>query len=99
MKSLTEESYSQCSSQLLFIQITNQIVEKFCNQISVEQLSILESSCQSSYQFAKSFNSQIEHRYNFWKNGFMSTLDNLPGLLKQEREAYACMLTIKQAIL
>ncbi|KAM3147892.1 hypothetical protein pb186bvf_000220 [Paramecium bursaria] len=99
IRTMTEESYTQCVSQMQLIQITKEIVEGFNQNLQTEQLTQLEDACYNSFMFAKTFNSQIEQRYLMWSNGFMSDLKHLPGLLKQEREAYACMLTIKYYIL
>jgi len=48
----------------------------------------------ASYQFAKNFNDQIYLRYCLWKNGLMREMDQLPGLLKQGKEALGAYILI-----
>ncbi|CAD8047195.1 unnamed protein product [Paramecium sonneborni] len=90
------ECYSQCASQLLLIQISKDICELYYQKWSLNQLENLEITFFESYQFAKFFNQQIELRYNIWKSGFMQDMNVLPGLLKQEREAFSGMIMIIQ---
>ncbi|CAD8045987.1 unnamed protein product [Paramecium sonneborni] len=93
---IINECYSQCASQLLLIQISKDICELYHQNWSLNQLSNLEITFYESYQFAKLFNQQIELRYNIWKSGFMQDMNVLPGLLRQEREAFSCMIMIIQ---
>ncbi len=48
----------------------------------------------ASYQFARNFNEQIYLRYCLWKNGLMREMDQLPGLLKQGKEALGAYILI-----
>ena len=48
----------------------------------------------SSHNFAKDFNKRIDLRLYLWKNGFMSNIAQLPGLLRQERESLYIYLLI-----
>ncbi|CAK78789.1 unnamed protein product (macronuclear) [Paramecium tetraurelia] len=93
---IINECYSQCAAQLLLIQTSRDICELYHQNWSLSQLDNLEVTFYESYQFAKLFNQQIEQRYNIWKSGFMQDMNVLPGLLRQEREAFSCMIMIIQ---
>merc|ERR1719336_1555763 len=54
----------------------------------------LLDALQRSFEFAQEFNQQIELRQTLKKLGFMREMKQLPGLLKQEREALSCSLKI-----
>jgi len=61
-----------------------------------------------AHKFSSDFNEQIYLRYCLWKNGnflktilnilnssgFMQEMKQLPGLLKQEKESFYCILSI-----
>ncbi|CAD8044148.1 unnamed protein product [Paramecium primaurelia] len=93
---IINECYSQCAAQLLLIQTSKDICELYHQNWNLNQLDNLENTFYESYQFAKLFNQQIEQRYNIWKSGFMQDMNVLPGLLRQEREAFSCMIMIIQ---
>jgi len=48
----------------------------------------------TSYQFAKKFNEQIYLRFVLWKKGPLSNADQLPALLKQEKESISAYILI-----
>ena len=48
----------------------------------------------TSYQFAKKFNEQIYLRFVLWKKGPLNTADQLPALLKQEKETISAYILI-----
>ncbi|CAD8140155.1 unnamed protein product [Paramecium octaurelia] len=93
---IINECYSQCASQLLLIQTSKDICDLYHQNWNLNQLDNLEKTFYESYQFAKNFNQQIEQRYNIWKSGFMQDMNVLPGLLRQEREAFSCMIMVIQ---
>merc|ERR1719343_1087909 len=49
---------------------------------------------QRAFEFAQEFNQQIELRQALKQLGFMREMKQLPGLLKQEREALSCSLNV-----
>merc|ERR1740129_695629 len=54
----------------------------------------LLDALQRSFAFAQDFNQRIELRQALKRLGFMREMKQLPGLLKQEREATSCSLKI-----
>merc|ERR1719254_384240 len=52
----------------------------------------LLDALQGSFEFAQEFNQQIELRQTLKRMGFIREMRQLPGLLKQEREALSCSL-------
>ncbi|CAD8200740.1 unnamed protein product [Paramecium pentaurelia] len=96
MRNMIEDCFTQCTSQLLIIQISIEILQHFNQKLNLQQLQTIENTFLYSYQFAVQFNSQIEQRYLIWKQGVLQDMKFLPGLLKQEREAYGCMIIIKK---
>jgi len=55
---------------------------------------VLLDALQRSFEFAQEFNQQIDLRQALKRLGFMREMKQLPGLLKQEREALSCSLKI-----
>ncbi|CAD8122619.1 unnamed protein product [Paramecium sonneborni] len=96
MKNMIEDCFTQCAAQLLMIQISIEILHYFNQKLNLQQLLIIENTFLYSYQFAVQFNSQIEQRYLLWKQVVLQDMKFLPSLLKQEREAYGCMIIIKK---
>lgn len=47
-----------------------------------------------SYDYAHEFNKLVYLRYVLWKNGLMSDMINLPGLIKHERESFSGIIKI-----
>merc|ERR1712232_236807 len=52
----------------------------------------LLDALQRSFEFAQEFNQKLELRQALKRLGFMREMKQLPGLLKQEREALSCSL-------
>merc|ERR1719181_2657173 len=55
---------------------------------------VLLDALQRSFEFAQQFNEKIDLRQALKRLGFMREMKQLPGLLKQEREALSCSLKI-----
>ncbi|CAD8196568.1 unnamed protein product [Paramecium octaurelia] len=96
MRNMIEDCFTQFTSQLLMIQISMEILQHFNQKLNLQQLQTIENTFLYSYQFAVQFNSQIEQRYLIWKQGIIQDVNYLPGLLKQERDAYGCMIIIQK---
>ncbi|KRX07107.1 Sec7 domain [Pseudocohnilembus persalinus] len=91
-----EECVTQCIAQLLLISVVKEVTESFIDQLDRSHLNIFDSLLQKSYEFAKTFNQQLERRFFLWKNGFTDDKQpQLPGLLKQEREAQGCKIILE----
>ena len=51
-------------------------------RIPQSYLMIFLESLETTYKFAQLFNLQVVLRYRLWKDGFMSDMKSIPGLLK-----------------
>merc|ERR1719362_2825 len=84
----------QCVVQLLLIDMLQEAVEHHYEHISTAGITTLLNALQRSFEFAQEFNQHIELRQTLKRLGFMREMKQLPGLLKQEREALSCSLKV-----
>jgi len=84
----------QCVVQLLLIEMLQDTVKSHYDHIPPRGIMTLLDALQKSFAFAQEFNQQIELRQTLKRLGFMREMRQLPGLLKQEREALSCSLKI-----
>jgi len=89
-----EAVVNQCVVQLLLIDMLQDAVEQHYEYISTAGIMTLLDALQRSFEFAQEFNQQIELRQSLKRLGFMKEMKQLPGLLKQEREALSCSLKV-----
>eukprot|EP00743_Colponemidia_sp_Colp-15_P003456 GILK01003731.1.p1 GENE.GILK01003731.1~~GILK01003731.1.p1 ORF type:complete len:1011 (+),score=223.74 GILK01003731.1:78-3035(+) len=85
---------TKCVVQLLLIDAFREVIDKHYPRLSVDLLMTLLAALEDSFRFAEAFNGQFALREKLWKDGFMSEMRQLPGLLKQEREALACAVKV-----
>jgi len=85
---------TQCVVQLLLIDMLQDTVAQHYEHIPPAGLMTLLDALQQSFEFAQEFNQQIELRQMLKRLGFMKEMKQVPGLLKQEREALSCSLKI-----
>ncbi|EAS07412.2 guanine nucleotide exchange factor (macronuclear) [Tetrahymena thermophila SB210] len=90
-----DDANAQSKAQLLLIKVIQDVINSFQDKLSSNQLDNLCNILDKSYLFAIEFNSQIFLRYCLWKTGFNPELKQLPGILRQERQAQAMSLYIK----
>mmetsp|Transcript_25861 Transcript_25861/g.43279 ORF Transcript_25861/g.43279 Transcript_25861/m.43279 type:complete len:1714 (+) Transcript_25861:76-5217(+) len=81
----------KCIVQLLLIQAVGDLVGKHYLSLSVSHLTVLLDALESSYEFARSFNNNIDLRISLWRAGFMN---QVPNLLKQEGNGTSTCLRI-----
>lgn len=86
--------FTKCIVQLLLISAVQEAVEKFYDQLQLPHLAALLECLDRSYRFAKEFNAELGLRLKLWNEGFMSELQQLPGLTAQERESISTYLKI-----
>jgi brefeldin A-inhibited guanine nucleotide-exchange protein len=84
----------QCVVQLLLIDMLQDTVAQHYEHIPPPGIMELLDALQRSFEFAQEFNQKIELRQALKRLGFMREMRQLPGLLKQEREALSCSLKI-----
>jgi len=84
----------QCVVHLLLIDTVQDTVTQYYDVIPEESVLTLVDALQGSLDFARNFNGKIELRMTLKKLGFMREMRQLPGLLKQEREALSCSLRL-----
>jgi len=84
----------QCVVQLLLIDMLQDTVQQHYQHIPPEGIMTLLDALKRSFEFAQEFNQQIELRQTLKRLGFMREMKQLPGLLKQEREALSCSLKV-----
>jgi len=89
-----EAVVNQCVVQLLLIDMLQDAVDQHYEYISTAGIATLLDALQRSFEFAQEFNQQIELRQTLKRLGFMREMRQLPGLLKQEREALSCSLKV-----
>ena len=89
-----EQCYAKCVTQLLLTKVVAEVISRFFDKLSLEQVQILLQSLDSQYKFAKEFNSEVTLRFRLWKGGYMGQLDHLPGLLAHEEESLKVYLSI-----
>mmetsp|Transcript_66837 Transcript_66837/g.155270 ORF Transcript_66837/g.155270 Transcript_66837/m.155270 type:complete len:359 (-) Transcript_66837:15-1091(-) len=89
-----EAVVNKCVVQLLLIDMLQECVEQHYEHISTGGVMTLLDALQRSFEFAQEFNQQIELRQMLKRLGFMREMRQLPGLLKQEREALSCSLKV-----
>lgn len=83
-----------CVVQLLLIDMLQDTVTQNYNHIPPTGIMTLLDALKQSFEFAQEFNQKIELRQMLKRLGFMREMKQLPGLLKQEREALSCSLKI-----
>lgn len=89
-----DEVVIQCVVQLLLIDMLQDTVQQHYEHIPPAGIMVLLDALQRSFEFAQEFNQQIDLRQALKRLGFMREMKQLPGLLKQEREALSCSLKI-----
>jgi len=89
-----EDVVIQCVVQLLLIDMLQDTLAQHYEFIPPNGLMTLLDALQRSFEFAQEFNQQIELRQVLKRLGFMREMKQLPGLLKQEREALSCSLKV-----
>jgi brefeldin A-inhibited guanine nucleotide-exchange protein len=89
-----DEVVTQCVVQLLLIDMLQDTVSQHYENIPPQGIMELLDALQRSFEFAQEFNQKIELRQALKRLGFMREMKQLPGLLKQEREALSCSLKI-----
>merc|ERR1711977_770811 len=77
----------QCVVQLLLIEMLQDTVKQHYEHIPAIGIMTLLDALQQSFEFAQEFNQKIGLRQTLKRLGFMREMRQLPGLLKQEREA------------
>lgn len=75
--------------------LVSDVVENFFKYLSIDQVRVLLQRLDAQFKFAKEFNSEINLRYQLWKQGYMGQLDHLPGLLSLEEESLHVYLSIR----
>merc|ERR1712151_60963 len=80
--------------QLLLIDMLQDTVAQHYDHIPPDGLMTLLDALRRSFEFAQEFNQKIELRQTLKQLGFMREMKQLPGLLKQEREALSCSLKV-----
>jgi len=89
-----DEVVIQCVVQLLLIDMLQETVTQHYRHISPDGIMTLLDALRQSFEFAQDFNRHVELRKTLKRLGFMREMKQLPGLLKQEREALACTMKI-----
>eukprot|EP00429_Kryptoperidinium_foliaceum_P002733 CAMPEP_0176025860 /NCGR_PEP_ID=MMETSP0120_2-20121206/12659_1 /TAXON_ID=160619 /ORGANISM="Kryptoperidinium foliaceum, Strain CCMP 1326" /LENGTH=1800 /DNA_ID=CAMNT_0017359051 /DNA_START=49 /DNA_END=5451 /DNA_ORIENTATION=- len=84
----------QCIVQLLLIDMLQETITQHYEHIPPAGVMALLDALQSSFEFAQDFNQRIELRQTLKRMGFIREMKQLPGLLKQEREALSCSLKV-----
>ncbi|KAL8272337.1 hypothetical protein Esti_003748 [Eimeria stiedai] len=83
-----KEVAAKCVAQLLLIELVQKDLPRPA-AVPLHALRLLVSCLESSFLFARLFNQQVALRARLQRSGFMSGLKQLPGLLKQHRDAAA----------
>lgn len=89
-----QEVVIQCVVHLLLIDTVQDLVPQLYDHIPLVSIMMLLQALKRSVDFAQRFNQQIELRQALKQLGFMREMKQLPGLLKQEREALGSSLKI-----
>lgn len=76
----------KCSTHLLLLGLVKEIISKFLLNLNATIISSFLGLLETSFSFAEEFNQNIEHRYTIWKNGFLSKLQDIPSLHRQQKE-------------
>eukprot|EP00928_Gymnodinium_smaydae_P017978 TRINITY_DN16856_c0_g1_i1.p1 TRINITY_DN16856_c0_g1~~TRINITY_DN16856_c0_g1_i1.p1 ORF type:complete len:1849 (-),score=514.47 TRINITY_DN16856_c0_g1_i1:74-5620(-) len=87
-----QEVVAQCVVHLLLIDSVQDIIKEHYGHIPPSCIMNLLNGLQGSIDFAHKFNQRIDLRQALKRLGFMKEMLQLPGLLKQEREALSCSL-------
>ena len=87
---------NRCVSQLSLIQLVQELVScmEESPQLDPACVTTLVQSLEASYEFALTFNGEVQLRDTLKQLGFMKDLRQLPGLLKQERNAVSCLIRL-----
>ena len=88
-----DEMVNTCVAQLNLLQLIADIVDSE-QAVSLEALSRFTGSLEQSYEFACSFNAELQLRDKLKRLGFMKDLRQLPGLLKQERASVSTIIKL-----
>lgn len=72
----------------------SEVIARFFDSLNIKQIQTLLQYLDSQYKFAKEFNSEVNLRFRLWKQGYMASLDHLPGLLAHEEESLKVYLSI-----
>ena len=67
MKPKFKQSYTKSTIQLMLTQSVYQIVQRYFEFLTVDQVQILLKNLDSQLKFAKEFNSEVNLRYRLWK--------------------------------
>jgi len=89
-----DDVVTQCVVQLLLIDMLQDAVAQHYDHVPPAGIMELLDALQRSFEFAQEFNQKLELRQALKQLGFMKEMKQLPGLLKQEREALSCSLKI-----
>jgi len=90
----SQECLTHCIIQLQMISLVKDVLEQHGDYFNDEQVYEILKMLQASYKFAKSFNEQKYLRFCLWKDDSMRAMDQLPGLVKQEKEALSAYLLL-----
>ncbi|KAA8495658.1 Brefeldin A-inhibited guanine nucleotide-exchange protein 3 [Porphyridium purpureum] len=82
---------TKCVSQLLLIELLEDLVGANYLSLTTEQMTSLRVSLGECFAFAHAFNSNIDLRVFLWRAGYMS---QVPNLLRQEMTSLRAMLRI-----
>jgi len=74
--------------------VIREITERYFTKFTDAQIEKFLEILEGSFKFARTFNDQVYLRYCLWKNGFNQELHQMPGLLKQEKEALSVYMTL-----
>eukprot|EP01053_Blabericola_migrator_P006051 Blabericola_migrator_1__6050@NODE_304_length_10122_cov_30_576131_g248_i0_p1_GENE_NODE_304_length_10122_cov_30_576131_g248_i0NODE_304_length_10122_cov_30_576131_g248_i0_p1_ORF_typecomplete_len2159_score470_72Sec7/PF01369_20/3_4e03Sec7/PF01369_20/8_9e47Sec7_N/PF12783_7/2_9e03Sec7_N/PF12783_7/3_3e18Sec7_N/PF12783_7/1_3e03Sec7_N/PF12783_7/7_7e03Sec7_N/PF12783_7/1_3e03Sec7_N/PF12783_7/1_8e04DCB/PF16213_5/3_3e14DCB/PF16213_5/9_6e03DCB/PF16213_5/2_3e02DUF1981/PF09324_10/1_3e04DUF1981/PF09324_10/2_2e02D len=79
--------------QLLLIDgISTSLLKEYSNAVPIKTSMDFLSQLESSFRFARLFNSQLNRRRKLQLKGFMASLPSLPGLIKQEKDSVTFLL-------
>jgi len=90
----SQECLTHCIVQLQMISLVKDVLEQYGDYFNDGQIYEILKMLQASYKFAKSFNEQKYLRFCLWKDDSMRAMDQLPGLVKQEKEALSAYLLL-----
>jgi len=67
MKPKFKQSYTKSTIQLMLTQSVYQIVQRYFESLTLDQVQILLKNLDTQLKFAKEFNSEVNLRYRLWK--------------------------------
>lgn len=96
---IPSEVIRNCVVQLLLIELVNAVTRPVVRQLVDSHVERLLTVLMDAYHFAHRFNRQVGWRYRLKQLGFMKSIQQLPRLLKQEREGLRCSFELLFQIL